>query len=122
MALFSEGRETVEVWPAVEDVDEWGNSVWRAPTLREVATEPPFIVRRCVVQPMSESADSEQGFMLVSHYRLICREYPAGAKSIVRWRGQLWDCRENPARRQYTAATAHDTVFMRARSEEGFSV
>lgn len=115
--IFSRGRETVLVWPEVVAVDEWGNRVLRA---GDPLIDDPVVVRRCIVQPVTEDADLSQGYRALSMYRVLTRRWPSSAKGIAFWRDQWWEIMENPARRQYTPRTAHDTVFLKARVEERF--
>lgn len=115
MSLLDRGRETVEVWPAVEDVDEWGNAIIRP---GDPSKDTPVVVTGCLVQPVTEDADLSQGYLMLSVYRVICRSWPSQGKAIARWRGQFWESKANPARRPYSRMTSHDTAILRAREEE----
>lgn len=114
MSIFRKGRETVEVWPEVLDVDEFGNKVLRPGNPN---TDIPVAVTRCLVQPMTEDADLSAGYRILSMYRVICYRWPSNAKGVARWRGVMYDIVESPAKRDYTPRTSHHTAFLKAREE-----
>jgi hypothetical protein len=115
MSILDKGTETLEVWPPVEIVDEFGNAT-RRPGRPGVDT--PELVENALVQPVTNDSDMSQGYFLLDVYRVIAREWPWPAKCIVRWDDRFWDVDKNPSRRRYTAATYHSTVIMSARNEE----
>ncbi len=103
------GSEVIEVYPQVRTTDEYGNPVWRA---GNPDTDIPIIVTRCRVQPVTSDADASQGLALTIVYRILCADFPGGARSLVRWRGEMFSVKETPAVHRGSSRTAHDTVYM----------
>ncbi len=105
--LDDDAHDTVTVWPEVASTDVDGNPV-RVPSATSVTV-------RCRVRP---AAATEDGTDLDTRYRVIARDWPAGAASRVEWGGRLWDVEGEPVRRHGSEQTRHVTVTLRARGPE----
>lgn len=109
MSLLT-GNLSVTVQVEAETTDEYGNVV------RSPAGEP--VTVPCRVQPVAADETDALGQQVRTVYRLIAREWPAGAFARVTWDGVEWDVVGEPRRSRGGPATQHVTVLIRARVPE----
>jgi hypothetical protein len=107
------GNLEVTLTPETESTDEYGN-VGRS------ASGTPVPVT-CRVQPLTAAESVAIGQQVNTVYRLIAREWPAGAFAGVTWDGRDWDILGEPKRSRGGPATQHVTVLIRARKPEAVS-
>lgn len=110
MSLLDDATDTLLVYGEIQGEDGDGN-----PT-REPAKVPVKVSGR--VQPASAEETTAKGFAVGTYYRFIGRTFPPGAWSRVVWCGRDWDVEGEPLRSRGSAATAHVTVMLKARSAE----
>ena len=104
-----DGPHAVVLYPEVPGVDEDGNPV-RVPD-----RDHPVTVYGDM-QPTGSSPDDRDGQGVDTSYRLLCRQFPAGAWSVAAWAGREFDVQGEPRARDESAATAHATVLLTARA------
>lgn len=104
-----DGPHTVVLYPEVDGVDEDQNPV-RVPD-----RDNPKIVYGDM-QPTGSSPDDRDGQSVSSSYRLLCRQFPAGAWAVASWRGREFDVGGESRDRDESPGTAHSTVLLTARA------
>lgn len=108
MSLLDTGPDEVQVYPEVKTTDSYGNTVWRAS-----ATPVPVSGR---VQPSTSTESAELGQVVGETVRFVSRGFPAGPFARVEYDGRSWDVFGAPRRHGGSAATAHCTTYLRART------
>lgn len=108
MALIDASRAVLLVYPEVESVDTYGN------TLRGPADVPVAVSAQ--VQRSTSSERASQGQVSRTSVKVWARSLPTGPWGRVEWAGRSWDVEgEVERRRDGSPATWHDCVYLRAR-------
>lgn len=104
MSLLDRDLEPIIIYPEVEGTDYAGNP----------ARVPDFdhgIERMVRIKTPDTTEAAVEGQHVQAVARVMSRQpLPAGAFSVVRARGRLWDVTGEVARRTRTSATAHDAM------------
>ncbi len=103
------GPETVVVYPERVTTDAFGNTVRRP---GDPLTDPGIKLQRVRVQPVTTQSDASQGLVMTNVYRILCGNFPGGARSVVQWRNEFFFVQDEPQVHRGGRATAHDTVYM----------
>lgn len=104
-----DGPHAVVLYPEKDALDEDQNPV-RVPD-----RDNPVTVYGDM-QPTGSSPDDRDGQGADTGYRLLCREFPAGAWAVASWRGREFDVQAEPRVRDESPGTAHATVLLTART------
>ena len=110
MALL-DGDTQVLVYPEVESVDDYGN------TVRVPGVIPVTVWALCQPSSTEEYVAYGDGVSEVS--RILCREFPAGPWGKVTFDGRDWDVVGAPKPHRSFALTSHDTAVVKSRSPRG---
>jgi hypothetical protein len=106
-----DGPDLVTLYPDSETTDGDGNPV-RQPDRTQATTV------RGRMSPAGSSEDNTDGQATATTYRLVCRDFPAGAWALAEWGEREWDVVGEPTRRSASPATARTVVTLRARTPE----
>lgn len=113
MSLLSRGREPFTAYPSTDAEDEFGGK-------RRVPGNPDGLGvegRGNFVQPDSDTeTPTGGGYDTTERLKLITRNFPFGAKTVVRRQGRLWDVVDEPLVRQMSGATEHVEAILVART------
>lgn len=110
MSLLSTGPEKVLVYTEQSGTDGDGNPI-------KVPSAYPVVVRGRV-QPVQSTENGVLGQAVGTVYRLLCKQFPAGAYARVEWQSRTWDVDGEPIRQTGSARTSHVIVHLRARRPE----
>lgn len=110
MSLLFEPVDRVLVYVEVDGTDGDGNPV------KLPSTDPTIVRGR--VQPVTSTEDGVVGQEVGTVYKLICRDFPAGAYARVEWQSRTWDVDGEPIRRNGSDSISHVSVMLRARRPE----
>lgn len=117
MSLLDRGRDTITLFPEKDGTDELGNA-------RRVPDFDAGVTVTGRVQPMTSSEPASEGQVLLTQYRFITRDFPAGAYAVAEYpvgSGRRWDVIGQPARRNGSERTRHATVTLQAHTPEAVS-
>lgn len=108
MALIDSGRAVLAVYPEVESLDEYGN------TVRGPVPSPITVVAQA--QRSTSSEQSREGQLVSTSVKVWARSLPTGPWGRVVWEGREWDVEgQVERRRDGSPATWHDAVYLRSR-------
>jgi hypothetical protein len=110
MSLLLSGPEKVLVYTEVDGTDGDGNPI-------KVPSDFPVTVTGRV-QPFTATENGVLGQAVGTVYRLLCKEFPAGAYARVEWQSRTWDVDGEPVRQTGSERTSHVVVHLRARRPE----
>ena len=111
MSLLDKPRERFTVYPSTDEVDEF-DAVRRMPGN---PSGPGIVGRGWVTRPKADTAVAE-GFDTSEGMVLTARNFPFGARSVVRWQGRLWDVVDEPLVRDLSTATQQVSARLVART------
>lgn len=108
MGLVDRGGAQLRIYPEVESVDGYGN------TLRQPG--PTSVTVTAQAQRQSSTESATEGQSVGTTVRIWARSLPTGPWGRVVWAGRDWDVvGEVERRRDGSPATWHDVVLLRAR-------